>query len=91
MVIAKLASSIQKIHGEERIVHRNISLDTVVLRSSKSEPCGYTIRRIIGTEYAARLEHGELLVANFIGAPRMAPEVEAGHPHGEGADIWSLG
>ena len=91
MVIAKLAASIKKMHREEKMLHRNINLDTVVLRTSKSEPCGYTITRISGTEYAARLKPGESHVAMFEGAPSMAPEVEAGHPHGEAVEIWSLG
>ena len=54
MVIAKLASLIKRMQRKS-IVHRNISIDTITLSASSTEPCGFKLGSLIGMEYARRL------------------------------------
>ena len=56
-----MAASIQKMHSK-CIVHRNICLDTVNMRVSKSEPCGYSVKRLSGMEYAMCLKKQQYIV-----------------------------
>ena len=91
MTVAGLAAIIHKMHFKQRVIHRNICLDSVGMRVSNSEPCGYSIKRLSGTEYATCLKQKIEVVHRFKDGPRMAPEVEAGKPHGFSVDVWSLG
>lgn len=55
MIIARVATSIGKMHST-RVVHRNICLNTIGMRISNSERCGYSVKRLSGMEYATCLK-----------------------------------
>ena len=55
MIILSLATTIRKMKSM-RVIHIKFCLDSIIMRISKSEPCGYSVKKISGMKYATDLK-----------------------------------
>ncbi|XP_066108897.1 serine/threonine-protein kinase 33 [Saccopteryx bilineata] len=92
-IIQSVASAIAYLHNND-IVHRDLKLENIMVKSSFIDDNNEMNLNIKVTDFGLAVKHGrsEVMLQTTCGTPiYMAPEVINAHYYSQQCDIWSIG
>ncbi|XP_073460076.1 serine/threonine-protein kinase 33 [Aquarana catesbeiana] len=94
-IIHSLASAITYLHKKD-IVHRDLKLENILVKSNENQPGEGMMVNIKVTDFGLAVQKGGVGSENMLqatcGTPKyMAPEIINAHEYTQQCDIWSIG